>query len=74
MSNSMQPGVPVRVFDSETTDDLGIVHMPLPIEVGDRLAIEDHPGPLEVVNVIATRAGAKVAALVEARPALSHPA
>jgi hypothetical protein len=70
----MQLGVPVRVFDAATTDDLGIVHVPPPVEVGDRLSVEDHPLPLEVVDVISTPVGAKVAALVKVRPTASHPA
>jgi hypothetical protein len=56
------------VFDEATTDDLGIVHMPLPIAIGDRLAVEDHPVLYEVVDLIPTREGAQVAALVTARP------
>ena len=48
-------------------DDLGIVHMPLPVEVGDRLAVEDHPRPYEVVDIIQTRVGSQVAALVSVR-------
>jgi hypothetical protein len=44
--------LPVRVFDEATMDDLGIVHMPLPVAIGDRLAVEDHPVLYEVVDVI----------------------
>ena len=68
MSNHTQIGAPVRVFDAATIDDLGIVFVPLLVEVGDSLAIEDHPMPYEVVDVIPTREGAQVAALVAARP------
>ena len=68
MSEQAQLGVPVRVFDAATVDDLGIAHVPCPVELGDQLAVEGLAGPLEVVDVIETSAGAAVAALVMVRP------
>jgi hypothetical protein len=69
MSKRIQLGVPVKLFDAATVEELGVVHAPLPVEVGDTLALDDHPWPLEVVDVIPTRGGARVAALVMVRPA-----
>jgi hypothetical protein len=36
-------GVRVRVFDAPTGDDLGIAHVPFPVELGDELALDEHP-------------------------------
>jgi hypothetical protein len=68
MSNHMQPGVPVRVFEAATADDLGIAHVPSPVELGDELALADHPWPFEVIDAVRTPVGASVAALVKVRP------
>jgi len=74
MAKSMQPGVPVRVFDAATVDDLGVAHVPFPVELGDELAVEGHSGPLEVIDLVETSAGAALAALVMVRPAVPHSA
>jgi hypothetical protein len=58
-------------FDT-TGDDLGVALVPLPVEIGDELALPDHPWPLEIVTVVPASVGAKVAALVEVRPAVLH--
>jgi hypothetical protein len=68
----MQLGVPVRVFDTATVDDLGVVRVPVPVEPGDALAVEGYASPLEVVEVVETSPGAAVAALVKVRPARRH--
>jgi hypothetical protein len=73
MSNHMQPGVPVRVFDAATADDLGVAHVPLPVEPGDELTIAGQLCPLEVVALVETPADAKLAALVKVRPAVLQP-
>jgi hypothetical protein len=43
-------GVSVRLFDRNFAD-LGLVHAPLPVEVGDIVARE-HGAPLRVVDVV----------------------
>src|SRR5262245_25619722 len=69
VQSGMNIGVPVRVFDAATGEDLGIAHVPLPVERGDELAVEGHPVPLEVVALVKMRAGAKIAAMVKVRHA-----
>ena len=70
MQSGMNIGVPVRVYDAATGEDLGIAHVPLPLELGDELALEGNPRPLEVVALVEMRRGAKVAALVKVRDAV----
>jgi hypothetical protein len=43
--------------------------VPWPIELGDEIAVEGHPWPLKVVDVVWGRPGGQVAALVKVRPA-----
>ena len=43
-------GVAVRLFDRRFAD-LGLVHVPQPVEVGDIVA-RDHGAPLRVVEVV----------------------
>lgn len=64
MSNQMQPGVPVRVYEAATADDLGIAHVPLPVEIGDELMVEGRPLPFVIVDRVDTPVGAVVAAIV----------
>ena len=42
----------VRVFHSVTADDFGVGLVPFPVELGDEIAVEGHPSPLEVVDVV----------------------
>jgi hypothetical protein len=72
MSGHSQIGVPVRVFDAETADDLGIAHVPFPVELGDKLAVEAYSWPFEIVDAIPTRIGGRPGALVEVRHAALH--
>jgi len=65
-------GVPVRVHDAITADDLGVVHVPFPVELGDELAVEGDPWPLVVVDLVETPVGAKVAAIVKVGRATLH--
>jgi len=65
----MNAWVTVRVFGT-TGDDLGVALVPLPVELGDELTLPDHPWPFEIVALVEAPVGAKVAALVEVRPAL----
>jgi len=62
----------VRVFDFTTEDDLGLAHVPLPIEPGDELALAEHVWPFEVLEVVPMIAGSWVAAIVRVRPAVPH--
>jgi hypothetical protein len=62
------PWVAVRVFHDVTADDLGVA----PVELGDEIAVDGHPWPLEVVDLVWAPAGAKVAAIVNVRPAVLH--
>jgi hypothetical protein len=72
MTNHMQPGVPVRVHDAATYDDLGIVHVPFPVEIGDELAIDGHQWPFVIVDLLETAAGSAVAAIVTVDRATLH--
>lgn len=47
--------------------------VPLPIELGDEITVEAHPWPPEVVNLVWTPPGAKIAAIVEVRPIVLYP-
>ena len=58
--------VPVRLHDL-TGDDLGLVHLPWPIEVGDLVALEH--GEFRVHDVVETGHTSPIAALVRVRPA-----
>ena len=49
--------VPVRLRDAATLDDLGLVHAPPPVEVGDIVALEDG-SPLRNVSLLITPPGA----------------
>lgn len=64
MSNHMQPGVPVRVYDATTAHDLGIAHVPLPVEIGDELTVEGQLWPFVIVDLVDTPVDAAVAAIV----------
>ena len=68
----MLPWVAVRVHDA-TADDLGMALVPWPIGLGDEIAVEGHPWPLEVVDVVWAPAGARIAAMVKVRAAVLHP-
>jgi hypothetical protein len=57
-------GVPVRLHDL-TGDDLGIAHVPLPIEVGDLVALEH--AEYRVNDVVETGQTLPIAALVRVR-------
>jgi hypothetical protein len=59
-------GVPVRVH-SRTGDDLGVCHVPPPVELGDVLEL-GHGPPLRDVTVLWTPPGSPVVSLT-ARPA-----
>ena len=54
----------MRVYDAATTDDLGIAHVPLPVEIGDALTVEGHPWPFVIVDLVDTPVGSAVAAIV----------
>jgi hypothetical protein len=43
------------------------------VELGDEIAVEAHPWPLEVIDLVWAPPGARVAALVQVRPAVLHP-
>jgi len=58
-------GVAVRVH-SRTGDDLGIAHVPPPIEIGDLIALEH--AEFRVDDVVETGQTYPIAALVKARP------
>ena len=68
----MEFGGLVRVFDNTTDNDLGLAHVPLPVEPGDALAVRAHVWPFEVVEVVPTPAGSIVAAIVKVRMAVPH--
>ena len=55
-----------------TGDDLGTVLVPLPIELGDEIAVERHPWPLEVVGIVWAPPGRRLR-LSKVRPAVLHP-
>lgn len=62
-------GVPVRVY-SRKGDDLGIVHVPPPVEIGDVLELGRGPMLIfRIVDVVGTGPQSSVAALVKATPA-----
>jgi hypothetical protein len=66
------PGVLVRVHDEEYAE-LGFAHIPLPIEIGDQVALADDPLPFVVADVVFSPPGAEVAALVKVERAAPHP-
>jgi len=68
----VQPWVAVRVFHHVTVDDLGVALVPCPVELGDEIAVEEHPWPFEVVDLVWAPSGARVAAIVNVRPAVFH--
>jgi hypothetical protein len=59
-------GIRVRVHDM-TGDDLGVVHLPAPVEVGDLVALEH--AEYRVSEVVETGSAYPIAALVRVRPA-----
>lgn len=59
-------GVRVLLHDLEG-NDLGIAQVPLPIEVGDLVALE--PAEYRVNDVVETGSAFRIAALVRVRPA-----
>ena len=71
-ADGVRPWVAVRVQDL-TGDDLPMALVPMPIEQGDEIAVDGHPWPLEVVNLVWTPPGSKIAAIVEVRAAVLHP-
>ncbi len=58
-------GVPVRVHDMNG-DDLGVAHLPPPVEVGDLIALAH--AEYRVYDVVETGQTYPVAALVRAQP------
>jgi hypothetical protein len=58
-------GVPVRVHDL-TGDDLGIAHVPSPIEPGDLVLLEH--AELRIADVVSMGPSSPLAALVRAQP------
>jgi hypothetical protein len=68
----MLPWVAVRVFHDVTADDLGVALVPSPVELGDELAVDGHPWPLEAVELVWAPPGARVAAIVKVRAAVLH--
>jgi hypothetical protein len=64
--------VAVRVLHDVTADDRGIALVPWPIEIGEEIAVDGHPWPLEVVDLVWALSGAKVAAMVKVRRAVLH--
>ena len=67
----MLPSVAVRVH-SVSADDLGVALVQLPVELGDEIAVDGQPWPLEVVDIVWAPPGAQVAALVKVRAAVLH--
>jgi hypothetical protein len=64
-------GVPVRVHDM-TGDDLGIAHVPVPVETGDLILLEH--GEYPVLDVILlTDEQSPLHALIRAQPAHVRP-
>jgi hypothetical protein len=59
-------GVPVRIHDLDA-NDLGIAHLPLPLELGD-LVVLDH-SQHRVYDVVMSPPDSRIAALVKVRPA-----
>ena len=65
---NVEVGVAVRVH-SRTGDDLGIVHLPPAVEIGDVLELGHGPIlPLRVVDLVETRPHSPLAALVKVSP------
>jgi hypothetical protein len=65
----MNVGIPVRVH-SRKGDDLGVAHLPPPVEVGDVLELGHGPMlPLRVVDRVETGPHSPLAALVKVSPA-----
>jgi hypothetical protein len=60
-------GITCRLHDENTADDLGIVHAPPPVEIGDLLATADEL--YRVVAVVPTGSDSSIAALVKVRHA-----
>jgi len=58
-------GVPVRIHDM-SGDDLGVAHLPPPVEVGDLVALEH--AEYRVYDVVLTGQTYPIAALVRAQP------
>jgi len=58
-------GVPVRIHDM-SGDDLGVAHLPPPVEVGDLVALEH--AVLRVYDVVESGQTYPIAALVRAQP------
>jgi hypothetical protein len=71
-ADGVLPWIAVRVFHDVIADDLGIALVPSPVELGDEIAVERHPWPLEVVDVVSAPPGAKVGAIVKVRAAVLH--
>jgi hypothetical protein len=46
--------------------------VPWPVELGDETAVDGHPWPLEVVDLVWAPDGAQVAAIVKLRAAVLH--
>jgi hypothetical protein len=63
-------GAPIRVHDM-TGDDLGIAHVPTPVEPGDLILLER--GEYRVLDVIPVDAPSPLYALVRAQPAHVQP-
>ena len=63
-------GAPVRVHDL-TGDDLGVAHVPVPVQVGDLIALEHSEH--RVVDVIDTGQTYPIAALVRVQPVSLRP-
>ena len=58
-------GVPVRLHGLDG-DDLGVAHIPMPIEPGDLIATIE--STYRVVDVVTSPPGSLIAALVKVRP------
>lgn len=54
---AVPPWIAVRVFNDVTADE-GVALVPSPVELGDEIAVEAHPWPLEIVDVISAPSGA----------------
>lgn len=59
-------GITCRLHDERTADDLGISHLPSPIQVADLAATEHQE--FRVIDVIVSPPGSPIAALVKVRP------
>jgi len=58
-------GVPCRIHDL-TGDDLGVAHLPPPVQIGDLIALEH--AVFRVYDVVSTGQNYPIAALVRAQP------